>query len=420
MRLSDGGPLWVRRTAPSSSTVAHVNPMPRPLGRLVAGTAALTVLTLLAGCTGGAPTSPSTATSNGPSSGSATGTTTPASSGIEGAPAELAALVQRVYAGEPIGDGASKSAGAALAQRRPANVPVQGKASTGTWKGAPVAVVTVGDDVTLAVASGAKWRVVGGWWPSLGVKQPSLGSGPRWVLALGSDARPGQQLDRTRADTIQVVGTDGKGGAGVMGMARDLWVPLSTGGKGKINSAMALGGAPAQLKTVRSVTGLPIEGYVVIGFSGFKKVVDEQGGIPIVIPKTVNASHAKLVIKKGPQTLTGAQALAYARERKTLPDGDFGRSRHQGELMLAAAVKAKLAGPGAIPGAMTTVSKYARTDLDAERMLTFVARFYRTDPTKAGRGVAQGAFGWASGQSIVVLGSQARGLFADFKDGNLS
>lgn len=407
-----------RRIERLSSSVAPVNSLPRPLGRLIAGTAALV---LLSACTSGTPSTPET---SGAAPSGSSGTSTTAGTPIEGAPADLAALVRRIYSGEDLGSAASKTAAAALKGRKPANVPVTGKATTGTWKGAQVAVVTVGDDVTLAVAPpagpSAKWRVVGGWWPSLSVKEPSLGAGPRWVVALGSDARPGQQLDRTRADTIQVVGTDGKGGAGVMGMARDLWVPLSTGGKGKINAAMALGGAEAQLKTVRSVTGLPIEGYVLIGFTGFKKVVDEQGGIPIVVPKAVDASHAKMVIKKGPQTLTGAQALAYARERKTLPDGDFGRSRHQGELMLAAAVKAKLAGPAAIPGAMTTVSKYAKTDLDAEQMLTFVARFYKVDPRKAGRGVAQGSFGWASGQSIVVLGAQARHLFGDFKDGNLS
>ena len=33
--------------------------------------------------------------------------------------------------------------------------------------GTPVAVVTAGSDVTLAV--GPTWKVVGGWWPSLGV-----------------------------------------------------------------------------------------------------------------------------------------------------------------------------------------------------------------------------------------------------------
>ncbi|MDN5790863.1 MAG: LCP family protein, partial [Micrococcales bacterium] len=212
---------------------------------------------------------------------------------------------------------------------------------------------------------------------------------------------------------------DGSGGGGVMGLARDLWVPLSTGGKDKINAAMVTGGPRAQLQTVRAVTGLPIEGYVVIGFTGFKKVVDEQGGIPIVIPKTVDASHAKLVIKAGPQVLSGKEALAYARERKTLPDGDFGRSRHQGELILAAAVKAKQAGPIAIPAALSSLSKVGASDVDAAQILTYTAGLHRLNPMKVGRGVAKGPFGWAGRASIVVLGEQARGLFTRFKDGNL-
>ena len=252
------------------------------------------------------------------------------------------------------------------------------------------------------------------------MEKPALGSGPRWVLAIGSDARPGEDLERTRADVLQVVGMDGKGGGGIMGMARDLWVPLSTGGKGKINSAMVFGGPAAQLSTVRSVTSLPIEGYVLLGFEGFKKVVDEQGGIPIVIPKTVDAKHAHLVIKAGPQVLSGAEALAYARERKTLPDGDFGRSRHQGEVILASALKAKLAGPGSIPAALTSFGRYGKSDLDAEQMLTFAAGLYQLKATEVGRGVAKGGFGWAGKQSIVVLGSEAKSLFAQFRDGNLS
>jgi LCP family protein required for cell wall assembly len=295
---------------------------------------------------------------------------------------------------------------------------VTGRAALGTWRGTPIAVVSAGDDVTLAV--GPSWRVVGGWWPSLGIDRASLGAAPRWVLGIGSDARPGQDLTRTRADTLQVVGLDGRGGGGVMGMARDLWVPLATGGSGKINSAMALGGPDAQLRTVRSVTGLPIEGYVVIGFTGFERVIDEQGGIPIVVPETVNAAHAGIVIKAGAQTLTGRQALAYARERKTLPDGDFGRSRHQGQIIIAAAVKAKLAGPIAIPRALTSVDRVARSNLSAEQMLTYAAALLRLSPTNVGRGVAKGAFGWVGGQSIVVLGQEARALFASFRDGNLS
>jgi polyisoprenyl-teichoic acid--peptidoglycan teichoic acid transferase len=240
------------------------------------------------------------------------------------------------------------------------------------------------------------------------------------VLAIGSDARQGQALDRTRADVLQVIGVDGAGGGGVMGMARDLWVPLTTGGKGKINSAMVFGGPKAQAATVAAATGLPLEGYVLLGFTGFSRIVDDQGGLPMVIPRTVVASHARdLVIKAGPQTLTGAQALAYARERKTLPDGDFGRSRHQGEVILAAAVKAKLAGPAAIPSALSSFSEVGDSDLSAEQILTFAAGLHTLSPLQVGRGVAKGPIGTAAGQSIVVLGAEARRLFASFRDGNL-
>ena len=385
-----------------------------------AGAVSAAAAVALAGCSTGAPSgtgSPAGASAS--ADGSASGSAPSSGVRVSGAPAPLAALVSTVYAGGDLTRTSSPSAAAALKTRKAAPGPVSAKAEVGSWMGTPVAVVTAGDDVTLAV--GPTWKVVGGWWPSLGVEKPSLGGGPRWVLAIGSDARKGQPLERTRADVLQVIGIDGKGGGGVMGMARDLWVPLATGGKGKINSAMVFGGPRAQVSTVRSVTGLPVEGYVVIGFSGFKKIVDDEGGIPIVIPKTVVASHAKnLVIKAGAQTLSGAEALAYARERKTLPDGDFGRSRHQGEVILAAAIKAKLAGPIAIPSALTSFSTVGRSNLSAEQILTFTAGLHQLSPLQVGRGVAQGAFGWAGQQSIVVLGRQARTLFAEFRDGNLS
>lgn len=374
--------------------------------------------------TGASNTGSNTGTATGSNTDTVTGTGTPAPGSasapvtVAGAPAALSALVTRLYAGGDLGKAASPTASAALAKRRPASGRVQATAKTGSWLGTPVAVVTAGDDVTLAV--GPTWKVVGGWWPSLDRATPSLGpAGPRWVLAIGSDARKGQALENTRADVLQVIGTDGQGGGGVMGMARDLWVPLSTGGKGKINSAMVFGGPKAQQQTVARATGLPLEGYVVLGFSGFTTIIDEQGGIPMVVPETVDASHADLVITKGAQTLSGKQALAYARERKTLPDGDFGRSRHQGQIILAAGIKAKLAGPQAIPSALTSFSKVGQSNLSAGQMLTYVARLYSLNPMQVGRGVAKGGFGTASGQSIVVLGAEARRLFASFRDGRL-
>lgn len=296
---------------------------------------------------------------------------------------------------------------------------VEGVASVGTWKGQQVAVVTSGSDATLLVAAGARWSVVGGWWPSLS-RPAQLGAGPRHVLLIGSDARVGESLKGTRADTLQLVGIDTAGGAGVMGLPRDIWAEMPGGGHAKINAAFARAGGPGQQQAVAGVTGIPVEGYVAVGFDGFEKIVDETGGIAITVPKALRGAGGVGMIGAGPQLLTGAQALGYARERKSLPDGDFGRSRHQGDLLLAAAIKARLAGVASVPGQLTTVSRHADTNLTAAQALTFAAAFHRVDPGKVGRRVATGGFGWSRDrQSIVIPSAESRAAFVRFRSGRL-
>lgn len=300
-----------------------------------------------------------------------------------------------------------------------AGTALEGSATTGQWKGERVAVVTSGSDATLLVGKGSAWSVVGGWWPSLS-KPVNVGKGPRHVLVIGSDARHGTSLKGSRADTLQLVGMDTKGGAGVMGIPRDIWATMPKGGHAKLNAAFALGGGAGQQKAVTGVTGIPIEGYVAVGFEGFKKIVDEAGGIPIVVPKAVQGAEGAGLIAAGAQVLSGVKALGYARERKTLPDGDFGRSRHQGDLIVAAAIKAKLEGVSSVPKGLSIVSKYADTNLTATQALTFAAAFHRVDPRKAGRRVATGGSGWSPDrQSIVVPSAQSRAAFVRFRSGRL-
>jgi LCP family protein required for cell wall assembly len=305
---------------------------------------------------------------------------------------------------------------AAVAKLYTGKTDITAEAHLGSWKKEKVAVVTYEDDVTLL--TGPKWKVVGGWWPSL-KKKTSLGKGPRFVLVLGSDARPWQPLKGTRADTIQVIGIDGKGGGGLMGMARDIWAPMPGGGKAKINAAYSIAAGKGMVQTVRRVTGLPIEGYVVTGFKGFEKIVDQSGGLPMKVAKTVTLQGGISVLA-GKRKLDGEHALAYARERKSLPDGDFGRSRHQGELLIAGAIAARLSGVGIIAEEMTVVNRNADSNLTAAQALTFAASFYKLNPLKIGHGVAKGGFGTSSdGQSIVLLDSESEAMFRDFRDGRL-
>jgi len=337
-----------------------------------------------------------------------------------GMPTALAAVIKPLYYGGSVPS--SPLAGKVLGRRKPVKatgvVVVKGVVSS--WKGVPIAVVTSGKDVTLAVAA-PKWKVVGGWWPSVGVPAPSLGAGARQVLMVGSDARPGQSVNKSRADSLHIVGLDGRGGGGVLGIARDAYVPLASGGKGKINSALTFGGPVGLQRTVVSLTGVPLEGYVITGFEGFKKIIDGIGGLPMQVPVTVIGAGADVTIKAGPNKLTGRAALAYGRQRHTVAGGDFGRSANQGLLIMAAGGFTKLAGPAALPGILHTAAPNVTTNLSAEQVLTFAARAFITSPKKIHNRVAIGGFGMtADGQSIVLLDANARRMFADMRDGNLS
>jgi len=336
-----------------------------------------------------------------------------------GIPAALAAVIQPLYFGGAVA--ASRSVVQVLAKRKPfkASGTVVVKGSVASFKGVPIAVVTSGNDVTLAVAA-PTWKVVGGWWPSVGLPAPSLG-GARRVLMVGSDARPGQPVNNSRADSLHIVGLDGRGGGGVLGIARDAYVNLATGGKGKINSALTFGGPMGLQRTVVSVTGVPLEGYVITGFDGFKRIIDGIGGLPMKVPVTVIGAGADVVIKAGPNMLTGRAALAYGRQRHTVAGGDFGRSANQGLLIMAAAAFTKLSGPAKLPGILQIAAPNITTNLSAEQVLTFAAGAFVTSPGKVHNRVAVGTFGWtADRQSIVLLDASARRMFADIKDGNLS
>src|SRR5579884_1045193 len=103
-----------------------------------------------------------------------------------------------------------------------------------------------------------------------------------WILVIGSDARPGQDVRHSNGDSIHLVGVDPGTGAGtIVGFPRDSWVAIPGHGTGKINSSLALGGPELMAQTVRQLTGLPVDYYFLTGFDGFQKIVDQVGGVDV-------------------------------------------------------------------------------------------------------------------------------------------
>lgn len=334
-------------------------------------------------------------------------------------PADLAAVIKPLYFGG-LAVRSTPEISKVLHRRKmvKAGGQVVASGAVSTFKGVPIAVVTSGKDVTLAVKA-PRWKVVGGWWPSMGLRAASLG-GARRILLAGSDARPGQSVNTSRADSLHIVGVDGHGGGGVLGIARDSYVSLPGGGKGKINSALTLGGPSGLHRTVVSATGVPLEGYMITGFYGFKKIIDGIGGLRLNAPVAVKDAKSSANVKAGPNLLSGVEALSYGRARYEVPGGDFGRSANQGLLIMAAGGFTKVQGPARLPGILHRAAPLVTTNLSAEQVLTFAAATYVTSPKKVRNRVAAGSFGMTSGrESIVIWNDNARRLFADMGNGNL-
>lgn len=338
----------------------------------------------------------------------------------KGMPADLAAVIKPLYFGGRVPS--SSPAAKVLHKRKTVNPagPLVVSGAVSSWKGVPIAVVTNGKDVTLAVKA-PKWKVVGGWWPGLGVSKPSLGGKSRRVLVIGSDARKADPVASSRADSLHIVGYDGHGGGGIVGIARDSYVPMATGGMGKINAALVFGGPVAMQRTVSSASGVPLEGYLLTGFDGFRKLINDIGGLPLKVPVGITDRDAQANIKAGKRRFSGRTALAYSRARHSVAGGDFGRSVNQGRLIKAMAGLTKVAGPARLPGMLHKAGHRMSTNLSAEQVLTFAAGAYFTNTKGVPNKVAAGGFGMTSGgESIVILNANARRLFADIRDGNLS
>lgn len=96
----------------------------------------------------------------------------------------------------------------------------------------------------------------------------------------------------------------------------------------KMNHAYAFGGTEMSINTVQEFLNIPIDYYVEVNFDGLVDIVDAVGGIEITSPLTFDF-YGPQFIEGETRTLTGFEALQFARMRKQDPDGDLGRQARQ-------------------------------------------------------------------------------------------
>ena len=138
----------------------------------------------------------------------------------------------------------------------------------------------------------------------------------------------------------------------LISIPRDLLAELPGVGMRKINEVDAFGelkavgsGGEAASRAVADIFDISVDYYIRLDFSGFKKIIDDLGGVAVLVPRgftdslypTRDFAYQTVSFRAGKQLFSGERALQFVRSRHgTNGEGsDFARSRRQQLLMMA-------------------------------------------------------------------------------------
>ncbi len=138
------------------------------------------------------------------------------------------------------------------------------------------------------------------------------------ILILGIDEREGRNDFKGRTDTIIIyhISSWGKKDS-LISIPRDIRVQLEGYGWNKINAAYVYGGEEMIKQEIYELTGIEINRVMVINFNGFKRIIDILGGIEIVVEEPLHDELSGADFDPGTYTMSGEQALSFARCRAT-------------------------------------------------------------------------------------------------------
>jgi LCP family protein required for cell wall assembly len=167
------------------------------------------------------------------------------------------------------------------------------------------------------------------------VTQPPTQIAEQNILLVGID-------DSAYADSVMLVRRRADGSFRALSLPRDTYVTVPNRGDTKLNKAYVYGANtaadpkvfdPARAKvmtdTVSALTGVAVDHYAMVNMTGFGKLADAIGGVEVCLKAAVTDTFSGIRLPAGRQTLTGANTLAFLRQRHGLPKGDLDRGVRQ-------------------------------------------------------------------------------------------
>ena len=206
--------------------------------------------------------------------------------------------------------------------------------------------------------------------PGSGNEGTGQGSEAMNLLLVGNDNRASLTEEQARelhtgsntginTDTMILAHIPADGSkAAFVSFPRDSYVEIPGHGWDKLNAAYAYGyqgvdsaapeaerqagGAQLLVRTISSLTGLQIDHYAEVDLLGFFNLTSVVGGVEVNLCKPVDdRKYSGAVFPAGVQTISGADALKFVRQRHGLPRGDFDRIVRQ-QVFMAGVVRKML------------------------------------------------------------------------------
>ncbi|MEV8438202.1 LCP family protein [Actinosynnema sp. NPDC051121] len=204
------------------------------------------------------------------------------------------------------------------------------------------------------------------------------------VLLIGLDGA-------TNTDSVVLARLAGDGTVSVASLPRDSVVDIPGVGRGKLNSAYARAHAAAQAegrdgdlaglesltRTVEALTGVKVDHYAAVGMAAFSTLSDAVGGVEVCLKEAARDPFSGVDLPAGPQALSGAQALAFLRQRHGLANGELDRVLRQQAFLRALAARVS----GADPAKVTELVQVAATTVRVDPGLDVLEFAGRLTPT---------------------------------------
>jgi LCP family protein required for cell wall assembly len=206
---------------------------------------------------------------------------------------------------------------------------------------------------------------------------PTEGDNPFYMVLLGCDDREG--VEGARADTTILARVDpGKAKVTLLSIPRDTAINIEGHGVQKFNAAYAFDGTSGAIDATSKLCGVKISHYAEVHFDHLIELIDYMGGVEVDVPMDIDDADAGGKLKAGKQTLSGEQAMIFARSR-SYATGDFQRTTNQRILIEAALKKLMSMSATDLPGVINKMATCVTTDYDVNSLITLAGKFKDTD-----------------------------------------